>query len=55
LTDAAVDKYEKASAIAQAKTGGIELYSGKYYASCTVGGILACVCSFQANIWIEMI
>jgi hypothetical protein len=45
LTDAAVDKYEKASAKAQAKTGGIELYSGKYYASCTVGGILACVCS----------
>ena len=47
LTDAAVDKYEKASAKAQAKTGGIELYSGKYYAACTVGGILACVCSFK--------
>jgi hypothetical protein len=47
LTDAAVDKYEKASAKAQAKTGGIELYSGKYYAACTFGGILACVCSFK--------
>jgi solute carrier family 25 phosphate transporter 3 len=28
---------------AQAKAGGIELYSAKYYAACTVGGILACV------------
>jgi solute carrier family 25 phosphate transporter 3 len=45
LTDAAVDKYEKASAKAQAKSGNIELYSGKYYAACTVGGILACVSS----------
>ncbi len=44
MTDAAVQSYEKASAKAQAKTGGIELYSGKYYAACTVGGILACVC-----------
>ena len=43
LTDAAVNQYEKASTKAQAKTGGIELYSGKYYAACTVGGILACV------------
>jgi len=42
MTDAAVQSYEKASAKAQAKTGGIELYSGKYYATCTVGGILAC-------------
>jgi len=42
LTDAAIDKYEKSSAKAQAKTGAIELYSGKYYAACTVGGILAC-------------
>lgn len=24
--------------------GKIELYSGKYYASCITGGILACVC-----------
>lgn len=36
-------EYEKASAKAQAKAGKIELYSGKYYAACTVGGILACV------------
>jgi len=42
VTDAAVQQYEKASAKAQAKTGNIELYSGKYYAACTVGGILAC-------------
>jgi solute carrier family 25 phosphate transporter 3 len=43
LTDAAVDKYEKASAKAQAQAGAIELYSGKYYAACTFGGIIACV------------
>jgi len=36
-------EYEKASSKAQAKAGKIELYSGKYYAACTVGGILACV------------
>lgn len=34
---------EKASVAAQAKTGGIELYSAKFYAACTVGGLLACV------------
>lgn len=28
---------------AQAKTGNIELFSGKYYAACTFGGLLACV------------
>ena len=44
LTDNAAKEYEKASSKAQAKVGGIELYSGKYYAACTVGGILACVC-----------
>lgn len=43
LSDAAAKEYEKASAKAQAKAGGIELYSAKYYAACTVGGILACV------------
>ena len=43
LTDAAAAEFEKASKVAQAKAGGIELYSAKYYASCTVGGILACV------------
>ena len=43
VTDAAVKEYEKASSKAQAKAGNIELYSGKYYAACTVGGILACV------------
>lgn len=43
LTDAAANEYAKASEKAQAKVGGIELYSAKYYAACTVGGILACV------------
>ena len=26
------------------KTAGIELYSGKYYGACILGGVLACVC-----------
>lgn len=43
LTSEAAKEYEKASQKAQAKAGSIELYSGKYYAACTVGGILACV------------
>lgn len=43
LSEAAQKEYNKASQKAQAKAGGIELYSGKYYAACTVGGILACV------------
>jgi solute carrier family 25 phosphate transporter 3 len=37
--------YEKASQKAQGKAGKIELYSGKYYAACTFGGLLACVSS----------
>ena len=32
LSDAATKEIQKASDIAQAKTGKIELYSGKYYA-----------------------
>ncbi|KAJ9615848.1 Cu/Pi carrier [Cladophialophora chaetospira] len=42
LSEKAQAEYEKASGKAQAKVGGIELYSAKYYAACTVGGILAC-------------
>jgi solute carrier family 25 (mitochondrial phosphate transporter), member 3 len=42
LSDAAVAEFDKASSKAQAKTGAIELYSAKYYAACTVGGIMAC-------------
>ena len=34
---------QKASSAAQAKTGEIELYSPKYYAACTFGGLVACV------------
>lgn len=43
LSDEAVKEYEKASAKAQEKAGKIELYSAKYYAACTFGGLLACV------------
>ncbi|KEF60062.1 uncharacterized protein A1O9_04912 [Exophiala aquamarina CBS 119918] len=42
LSEAAQKEYNKASQKAQAKAGAIELYSAKYYAACTVGGILAC-------------
>ena len=43
LSEGAVKEFEKASASVQAKTGQIELYSAKYYAACTLGGIFACV------------
>jgi solute carrier family 25 (mitochondrial phosphate transporter), member 3 len=33
LSNAAIEEVKKASSIAQAKAGKIELYSGKYYAS----------------------
>jgi len=42
LSDKAVAEFEKASTAAQAKAGKIELYSPKYYAACTFGGLLAC-------------
>ena len=44
LSVEATKEFEKASAAARAKTGHIELYSAKYYAACTFGGLLACVC-----------
>ncbi|OJD10608.1 hypothetical protein AJ78_08428 [Emergomyces pasteurianus Ep9510] len=40
--NAATKEFDKASAKVQSKTGHIELYSGKYYASCILGGTLAC-------------
>ncbi|EAT88292.1 hypothetical protein HBI56_123890 [Parastagonospora nodorum] len=42
LADAATAEFEKASHKAQDKAGHIELYSPKYYAACTFGGIMAC-------------
>ncbi|CZT03412.1 hypothetical protein WAI453_012349 [Rhynchosporium graminicola] len=42
LSAEASKEFEKASAKAQAKAGAIELYSAKYYAACTFGGLLAC-------------
>jgi solute carrier family 25 phosphate transporter 3 len=39
----ATKEFEKASSKAQATAGKIELYTGKYYAACTFGGLLACV------------
>lgn len=43
LSAEATKEFEKASAKAQAKAGHIELYTAKYYAACTFGGLLACV------------
>ncbi|KAL1651376.1 Cu/Pi carrier [Diplodia intermedia] len=47
LSNAAVQEFEKARGVAQAKaaqasSSKIELYSAKYYAACTFGGLLAC-------------
>ncbi|RFU36108.1 hypothetical protein B7463_g282, partial [Scytalidium lignicola] len=42
LSAEAAKEFEKASGKIQAKTGQIELYSAKYYAACTFGGLLAC-------------
>lgn len=39
----ATKEFEKASAKAQSAAGGIELYSAKFYAACTFGGLIACV------------
>ena len=43
LSAEAQAEFSKVSAAAQAKNGKIELYSGKYYAACILGGVLACV------------
>lgn len=39
----AAREFDEASKLAQAKTGHIEPWTPKYYAACTVGGLLACV------------
>lgn len=43
LSDEAQKEISKASAAAQRKTGQIELYSAKFYAVATFGGLVACV------------
>ena len=50
LSNEATKEFEKASAKAQAKAGKIELYSPKYYAACTFGGLLACVSEAHAHL-----
>ncbi|KAI9760073.1 MAG: DNA-directed RNA polymerases I and III subunit RPAC1 [Chaenotheca gracillima] len=42
LSEAAKNEIEKASAKTQQQVGKIELYSAKYYATCTFGGLVAC-------------
>src|SRR5690606_28417802 len=44
LSQKAVHEIEKAHDKV-AKKPGIQLHSAKYYAACTFGGMLACVCS----------
>jgi solute carrier family 25 phosphate transporter 3 len=41
----AVREYDVVSKSAQRKTGKIEPWTPKYYAACTFGGMMACVCS----------
>lgn len=43
LSKEAKAEISKASSKAQAKADTIELYSPKYYAACTFGGLMACV------------
>lgn len=43
LSKEAQAELSKASSKAQEKAGKIELYSPKYYAACTFGGLMACV------------
>lgn len=42
LSKQAQAEFDKASGAS--KAGKIQLYSGQYYAACTFGGLLACVC-----------
>lgn len=46
----AAREYDIASHKAQEKTGKIEPWTPKYYAACTVGGLLACV-SDEIYLW----
>lgn len=43
IAQEAAREYNLASHKAQEKAGKIELWTAKYYAACTVGGLLACV------------
>lgn len=43
FTQEAAREFDVASHKAQEKTGKIEPWTPKYYAACTVGGMLACV------------
>lgn len=49
LSAEATREFEKASSAAQAKTGKIELYTGRYYAACTIGGLMACVSAVASS------
>lgn len=44
LSEEARTELKKAGQILQPTTGTIELYSQKYYSTCIIGGLIACVC-----------
>lgn len=44
LSEEARTELKKAGQIYQPTTGTIELYSQKYYSTCIIGGLIACVC-----------
>ena len=52
---AAAKDFEKASNKVQSKTGHIEPWSAKYYASCTIGGLMACVSIIQQPTFISLL
>lgn len=63
MTKEASREFNAASQKAQLATGKIEPWSGKYYAACTVGGLLACVrsltlfnlnCNWFGTIWAKL-
>lgn len=51
--DVATEKFEKASSKAQAAAGTIELFSFKYYAACTFGGLMACVSKQPGSLCVD--
>lgn len=50
LSKEAEKELEKAQRKIQQKTGGIELYSPKYYVACTIGGLAACVSLLRSEL-----
>lgn len=54
LAKEATREFNLASEKVQAKTGHIDPWTPKYYAACTVGGLLACVSSLSSKLLINL-